>query len=341
MFNFALFHYNPIQTIAVDLEGKVAAFNLAKKKSGDRLPNIGDVMYKDYARSHEIDMYGELMKCIKSGEIKDFSEQKYRDKILSITMSPFPKGAVIISQEITERKRAEEERERLLERLHVGREQLRNLSHRLVELQEKERRNLSRELHDQIGQNITALGINLNIIRDSLPVGNAKMINTRLDDSQKLIEEMAMNIRDVMGRLRPPMLDDYGLMATLRWYGERFSKQTNMVVMIEGEELIPRLPVPMEIVLFRIVQESLINVAKHARAQKVTMTLEDIIGRVRLTIADDGIGFDLQVHYQSGALPTWGLINMRERAEAIGAHFHIETVPGKGTRVIVEVTRNK
>jgi hypothetical protein len=109
LFNFALFEYNPIQTVAVDLEGKVTAFNLAKKRSGDRLPNIGDVMYKDYAGMHEIDMYAELMKCIRSGEEKEFREQKYGDKVLSITISPFPKGAVIISEDITERKQAEDE----------------------------------------------------------------------------------------------------------------------------------------------------------------------------------------------------------------------------------------
>ena len=108
LFNFALFEYNPIQTVAVDLEGKVTGFNLAKKRSGDRLPNIGDVMYKDYAGKHESDMYGELIKCIRSGEKKEFREQKYGDKVLSITISHFPKGAVIISEDITERKRVEE-----------------------------------------------------------------------------------------------------------------------------------------------------------------------------------------------------------------------------------------
>jgi PAS domain S-box-containing protein len=108
MFNSALFEYNPSQTVVVDLEGKVIKFNLAKKKSGNRLPNIGDTMYKDYAGMHETDMYAELMKCIRSGEEKEFPEQKYGDRVLSITISPFPEGAVIISEDITERKLAEE-----------------------------------------------------------------------------------------------------------------------------------------------------------------------------------------------------------------------------------------
>ncbi len=107
-FNFALFQYNPVETIVVDIEGRVTGFNLAKAKSNDRLPVIGDTMYKDYAGRHEIDMHGELMKCIKSGKAKEFPDRKYSDRYLSITISPFSEGAIIISEDITKRKRAEE-----------------------------------------------------------------------------------------------------------------------------------------------------------------------------------------------------------------------------------------
>ena len=107
-FNFALFQYNPVETIVVDIEGRVTGFNLAKAKSNDRLPVIGDMMYKDYAGRHEVDMYAELMKCIKSGRAKEFPDRKYGDRYLSITLSPFSEGAIIISEDITERKRAEE-----------------------------------------------------------------------------------------------------------------------------------------------------------------------------------------------------------------------------------------
>ncbi len=107
-FNFALFEYNPIQTIVVDREGKVIRSNLAKRESGDKLPQLGDVMYKDYAAGHEIDMYAELMECIESGTSKEFPEQNYADKWLSIKIAPFSQGAIITSQDITDRKRAEE-----------------------------------------------------------------------------------------------------------------------------------------------------------------------------------------------------------------------------------------
>ena len=108
-FNFALFEYNPIETIVVDREGKIIKTNLAKMRSGNRLPKTGDIMYKDYAGKHKIDMFGELMKSIKTNKVKKFPEKKYGNKFLSITISPFPQGAIIISQDITMSKKDEEE----------------------------------------------------------------------------------------------------------------------------------------------------------------------------------------------------------------------------------------
>ena len=108
-FNFALFQHNPIETIVTDLEGRVVKCNIAKKKSGNRIPNIGDVMYRDYAGKHEKDMYKEMIECIREGKLKEFPELKYGDRFLSIKIAPFSKGAIITFQDITERKRAEEQ----------------------------------------------------------------------------------------------------------------------------------------------------------------------------------------------------------------------------------------
>ncbi len=103
-----LFEKNPIETIIVDGNGQVSRYNLAKKRSGTRLPNIGDAMYKDYAGNHEIDMYEELMECIRTGDSKDFQELKYKDRFLRVNISSFPGGAIITSVDITGYKRAEE-----------------------------------------------------------------------------------------------------------------------------------------------------------------------------------------------------------------------------------------
>jgi len=104
----ALFEYTPADTIVVDYEGKVVLFNRAKRESGDRVPHVGDVMYKDYGGAHEIDMRSELMRCIKAGKTKNFPELKYGSKFLSVMISPFPKGAIIISTDITQRVRMRE-----------------------------------------------------------------------------------------------------------------------------------------------------------------------------------------------------------------------------------------
>ncbi len=116
-FNFALFQYNPANIVVVDREGRVVKSNMAKKKSGDRLPNIGDVMYKDYASRHSIDMYRQLMDSISDGKIRRFEEMPYKCRVLSITIAPFPQGAIIISEDITDRKKAEQDRIKLIREL--------------------------------------------------------------------------------------------------------------------------------------------------------------------------------------------------------------------------------
>ena len=114
-FNYALFQYNPIATIVVDLEGRVARRNLAQEYFGSRSPNIGEVMYRDFASKHEIDMYAQMMECIRTKEAKDFPEMKYKDKFLSITIAPFDHGAIITSKDITKHKQVEEETARVKE----------------------------------------------------------------------------------------------------------------------------------------------------------------------------------------------------------------------------------
>lgn len=227
---------------------------------------------------------------------------------------------------------------RLFQSVSEQHAQLRALTARLAEVEEAERRRLAQELHDRIGQNLSALSINLNIMQSQLPAESVARMNARLEDSQRLVAETAVRIRDVMTELRPPVLDDYGFLAALHWYGQQFSERTGVLVMIEGEELTPRLPLSIELALFRVAQEALTNVVKHSRANQVTMTLRTFSGIARFTISDDGTGFD-PATLRHREQPGWGLVTMRERVEAIGGHLRVESAPGKGTRVIAEVTR--
>jgi len=218
-------------------------------------------------------------------------------------------------------------------------DRLRSLTAQLAEVSEAERRRLSQELHDQVGQNLTALGINLNIIRAETATGASVPLLSRLDDSISLVEQTTQRIRDVMADLRPPVLDDYGLVAALKWYGRRFNERTNIVMRVDGEEPSPRLSPRLENVLFRIAQEALTNVTKHAQATTVVATIEEYNGSVCLKIADDGIGFNSAHDTDDEGSQGWGIITMMERAEAEGGRCRIENGPEGGTQVIVEVNR--
>jgi len=136
-----------------------------------------------------------------------------------------------------------------------------------MEVQESERRFLASELHDQIGQNLTALSINLNVIRSRFSEEVDIKIIDRLEDSLKLVEETIERMRSVMAGLRPPVLDDYGLAVALRWYTERFSERNAVVTVVQEKEFLSCLPLTVETALFRIVQEVLTNVSKHANAK--------------------------------------------------------------------------
>jgi signal transduction histidine kinase len=231
---------------------------------------------------------------------------------------------------ITQRKLAEEE-------LKVSAAQLQALSRRLVDAQETERRRFSRELHDLVGQNLTALSINLDILKSQLGGDANDALRSRLGDSGTLLESTTAAIENVMSELRPPMLDDYGLLSALQWYANDFSRRTRIDVKIQGDEHMARLPPESEIALFRIAQEALNNVAKHARAESVDITLESRDAHTIMSIADDGVGFDSGGGAKPRRRPGLGMVTMRERTQAIGGSFDMQAQAGRGTRITVAV----
>jgi PAS domain S-box-containing protein len=234
--------------------------------------------------------------------------------------------------DITARKRAETE-------VRVYAEKLQAISQRVVEIQEKERRNLSAELHDRIGQDLAMISLNLHIIKDQIPDELRTRLGRRLDDSIGLVERTVEVVRDVAGTLRPLVLDDYGLTVTLRSYGEQFTARTGIRVTVEAKQSVPRLPQEAEMTLFRITQEALTNVLKHAKATKVGVILEVDTESVYLTIADNGRGCDAGCadnHVAKGL----GLLTMQERLRAVNGSMRIESQPGAGMKVIARVGRS-
>jgi two-component system sensor histidine kinase UhpB len=232
------------------------------------------------------------------------------------------------------------ENARLFEAVSRQHERLRTLSLRLAEAEETERRRLAQELHDQVGQKLTALSINLNIIRGELPTDGPQNLDSCLAESQVLVEETTRLIRGVMSDLRPPMLDDLGLVETLHWYADQTSSRSGLSITVESDRIRLNLPTHIENALFRIAQESLANVVKHAQATEAKISVELICETVRLTVTDDGIGYSPNHHKNHGKNPGWGLLIMAERAEALGGRCWIESQPGVGgTRVIAEIQR--
>jgi PAS domain S-box-containing protein len=233
--------------------------------------------------------------------------------------------------DITARKRADAEA-----RLHA--EQLRAISRRVVEIQETERRNLAAELHDRLGQDLAAINLNLHLIKDQLSVGSRTKVGPRLDDSIALVDRTVEVVRDVAGTLRPLALDAYGLAVTLQSYGEQFAARTGIRITVAAEQSVPRLRQDAEMALFRISQEALTNVLKHAKAATVHLTFAVDADSVALTIADDGCGFDVQsgLNQVNQGL---GLLIMQERLRAVAGSLQIESQPGAGTRVLAKVRR--
>jgi PAS domain S-box-containing protein len=233
------------------------------------------------------------------------------------------------SIEIEDRKRAEQ-------RSRQAAEELQALSRRLVELQESERKALARELHDRLGETLTALSINLAMLKESVQ-GDARA-TARVEDSAALVKSTAAGMENIVAELRPPMLDDHGFAAAIGWYAKQFTRRTGVAVSVQASEPDERLAPEVEMALFRVVQEALTNVAKHARAEHVALTLRRSASEFVMSIVDDGVGLTKSAQALEPQNPALGLVTMRERAQAVGGAFKVESLPdGVGTRLTVRV----
>jgi len=228
--------------------------------------------------------------------------------------------------------------------LREQQDQLRALSAQLAEAEEAERGKLGRELHDQAGQNLTALSLTIKLVRTQLASSAQDpavihLIGERLDDASDLVRETTQRIRNVMEDLQPPALDEFGLAAALRWYATKFTARTNIAVEVSSPEPAPRRAPQVEVALFRIAQEALTNVARHAQATQVIIQLDLDAEKTRMAIHDNGLGFEPQLSPLPNGddRPHWGLRIMAERAQAVGAVCRVESAAGQGTQIMVEV----
>lgn len=226
---------------------------------------------------------------------------------------------------------------RLIEELRQSQARVRGVSQQLVQNQETQFRHLAREMHDQVGQDMTAININLNLMRAGLSQDCPEALQIRMDDTIKLVEDTVEHIRSIMAEFRPPVLDAYGLTAALYWYAEQYTRRTNIEVMVNDRGLLDtRMAPDVEIGLFRIAQEALNNAAKHSKASRIDINLSHFSQTVNMEIHDNGVGFDLNKR-KSDKLSHWGLAIMRERTESLGGRFLIQSKPTQGVTLTVAV----
>ena len=198
-------------------------------------------------------------------------------------------------------------------------------------MQESERRQIARELHDEIGQSLTAAEMNL---QAALRAPRAPALERRLEDSIQAVERVLEQVHDLSLNLRPSMLDDLGLEPALRWYTQRQAALAGLEAEFRAEPLEARLDTVVETECFRIAQEAMTNVVRHAQATTLRVELRHAEGRLHLTVRDNGVGFDvpaLRDAAMRGA--SLGLLSMEERATLTGGGLEFNCLPGQGTEI--------
>jgi len=224
----------------------------------------------------------------------------------------------------------------LLEKSRHIEKHLRHLSHEILSAQELERKRISRELHDEIGQTLTAVNVKLATLKKEATV-NLADLKKKIASTQRLIEKSMNTVHRFARELRPPLLDDLGLIPALHAYMKAFTKRTNIPIDFKAFAAIEQLDSDKRMVLYRVAQEALINVDKHAEASRVEATIERLRGVVHFEIHDDGKSFDVQRVLHAHKIRRLGLLGMRERIEMVGGTFAIESAPGKGTTVRAQI----
>ena len=236
-------------------------------------------------------------------------------------------------------RKSERESGRLLRQSQHLQEDLRRLSRSILSTQENERKRISRELHDIVAQTLTAINVHLaNLKTDA--TRNARELNKNIARTQKLVERSVDKVHRFARELRPAVLDDLGLIPALRSFVEKLTKDTGFRVKMTASAKVEGLTNARRTVLYRVAQEALTNVVRHAQARNVTVNIRELPSAVSLRIHDDGRGFDVERLLHSRKNRRMGLIGMRERVEMVGGTFTIESAAGHGTTISAQVPFN-
>lgn len=221
-------------------------------------------------------------------------------------------------------------------RLNVLHAQRGELLNRLMSVQEEERRRLAREIHDELGQLLTGLSLNLKLCQEAVPP-DLKTAHEYLARASTLVRDSIEQSHRIIADLRPTVLDDLGLVAAIQDEVHRWPRSLGLAVQLHVEGLDKRLPPAVETAVFRIVQEALSNVVRHAHANHVWITLRRSGGRLHVVVEDDGIGVPQNIERSVDGHPPFGILGMRERAAVLGGSLKVEPRHPCGTRVALDV----
>jgi PAS domain S-box-containing protein len=286
----------------------------------DRLIFQKDIKRKKYVKDYELKLRkkdGTKVDCLVSA-----TERQTGDGSLV--------GYQGIVRDVTEKKRMENA-------LTKSHERSRHLSSQLIEAQERERKRISLELHDEMGQALASIGINLGTIDKNLPSDCPPIIKDKLAEIDFMIEQTSERVRKLSLHLRPPILDDLGLIPTLRWLLSGLESSIKVEFDYNQIDDKDRLSQEIETVIYRVVQEATTNILKHAEAKEVVVNL-NIEEGISLIVKDDGKGFDAKDQKITDDLKAGiGILGMNERVEILGGKFDIQSRKGYGTRISVEI----
>lgn len=254
---------------------------------------------------------------------------------------------VELSAEIAQRKTAEEALKKselhyatLLEQSDRLQEQLRRLSRQILSAQEDERKRISRELHDVIAQTLTGINIRLAALKKNA-TSNTKHLDRNIARTQRLVEHSVNIVHRFARELRPAVLDDLGLIPALHSFMKNFTEQTGVRTRLTAVAAVEHLDTSRRTVLFRVAQEALTNVARHAQATHVEVSIEKRPDGISMKVKDDGKSFSADPSLPSKGRKRLGLLGMRERLEMVGGSFAVESAPGKGTTILARIPPGK
>jgi signal transduction histidine kinase len=248
-----------------------------------------------------------------------------------------------LKQEMTQRKLAEQALRKseqhhalLLEQSRSMQEQLRLLSRQLLSAQEEERKRISRELHDVVAQTLTSINVRLTALKKEAAL-NTKGIERSIARTQQLVERSVSIVHQFARELRPTVLDDLGLIPALHTFMKAFRQQTGIHVSLSAFAAVERVNGDKRTVLYRVAQEALTNVARHAQASHADVKIQKMDGAICMKIKDNGKGFETERVLYSKKNKRLGLLGMRERLDMVGGEFRITSVPGRGTSILAKI----